>query len=184
MCLIHGKMTDEAGDATRPARCPPTYKGDEADWNEWSIVARSYIRRHGAAVPGLLREAEAKEEKVLTENLTEVALKQAGRIMSDLTALCSESALRTIMALEDTDEADNGFEAWRLLARRAQGGRGLRTMGLLQAIMDFDFRGPNYLDRLMVWKGLVREYEKRLPGDEILADDIKRASVQKRPQNF
>ena len=100
--------------------------------------------------------------------------------MSDLTALCSESALRTIMALEDTAEADNGFEAWRLLARRAQGGRGLRTMGLLQAIMDFDFRGPNYLDRLMVWKGLVREYEKRLPGDEILADDIKRASVQKK----
>jgi hypothetical protein len=111
-----------------PAKIPETYSSADNEWPEWSAIVRNFLRRHGGDVPGLLRLAEGQEEKVtLAEMDTEVARK-AGLIMGDLTSLTRAEALRLVISLEGIPEADNGLEAWRLLARRARGS-GTETLG-------------------------------------------------------
>ena len=59
----------------------------------------------------MLREAEARETPVNLRDMEDEAKVFAGKVMSDLTCLCRESALRVLSQLEGTAEVDNGFEA-------------------------------------------------------------------------
>ena len=172
-------MGDENNTNEKPARAPELYQGDENEWPEWSAVVRSYMRRHGSDVPGLLRQAERTETVLELSEMTDEAKKKAGKVMSDLTSLTRGNALRLISSLEGTPEEDNGFEAWRLLYYRATGGGTQKGLGMLTHILEYNFNDGFYLDRLTEWEALVRRYERTLDVAENIPDSVLRAAVQK-----
>ena len=80
--------------------------------------------------------------------------------MSDLASRTTCATKRAVMGIE---EDDNGFLAYRVLARRAESGADLRATTLLNHILQFDFRGRDFRDRLVQWEAPVRKYERQRP---------------------
>ena len=103
-------MTDEHP-SRGGGRSPDLYEGDETKWPEWSILVRSFLRRHRDDVPHLLRVVETQPDPLATTDMDDEVRVLAGKIMSDLTSFCRGSALRLIAQLDGGPEADNGFEA-------------------------------------------------------------------------
>ena len=54
----------------------------------------------------------------------------------------------------------------------------MRATSLLTVILKFDLSGKDFQDRLVIWEGLVRQYERQLAsGEQPLAAHIKSAAV-------
>ena len=98
-------MTDEGSSSLNlqnfpqpPAKAPDLFMGEEQAYHEWSIIARSYLRRHGSDVPGLLRQAEASETVVRTTDMTEVAKVKSGKVMRPHGTLQRKSSASHLVA--------------------------------------------------------------------------------------
>jgi len=93
--------------------------------------------------------------------------------MTDLALKTSDKARIICMSVA---EPDNGFECWRLLCKRGQGGGAALKVGLLNQILQFDFKG-DFGDRILVLEGLVRSYEKGLTDGSELDTAVKVATI-------
>ena len=154
---------------------PPRWDGGESAWPEWSFEFMQWSRRHDDTLPQLLREAAHSPQLPSMSDLSQTHQVLAGKVMTDLAVKTSGAAKRILMNLA---EDDNGFAAWHLLSRRCEVSTGMRATSLLTAILKFDFSGRDFRDRLVVWEGLVRQYERQQPtGEQTLATHIKIAVV-------
>ena len=69
-------------------------------------------------------------------------------------------------------------QSYQVLARRAESGAGLRASSLLNDILQLDFRGRDFRDRLVQWETLVRKQVRQQPRNVLpLPDNVEVAIV-------
>ena len=110
---------------------------------------------HGDAPPTsstTRKSAEAQAEPISGETLGGVdsAEELAPLVWQELVLATRGEALRIVRGAED----ENGFEAWRLLARRARGGGLSRRRALLNVLLKWKFPTATVTDQLDVTCGL------------------------------
>eukprot|EP00971_Amphidinium_carterae_P330558 6463670-Amphidinium_carterae.1 len=114
-------MTD---DTKAENRGPSRWDGSEESWQEWRFEFINWSRRHDPKCPEMLKHtAECDVDEVKTANMDADARILAGKVMTDLALKTTGAAKRLIMT---TEETENGFLAFRDLARRAEAGSGLK----------------------------------------------------------
>ncbi len=96
----------------------------------------------------------------------------AGKVWQELSLLCRGEAGRVVQSVE----IENGFEAWRLLSRRARGGGQTRAKTLLSFVLSFKFETKTILDDLNRWEKLIAQYEAGPPVREF-GDDLRVSTV-------
>ena len=97
----------------------------------------NFMRRHDALqMSTLLEAAENRREQVSVGTMEDDVRKLAGLVMTDIALKTSDRALRIVMSVA---ESDNGFEAWRLLCKKGEGGGAYKRTGLLNTILKHDF---------------------------------------------
>jgi hypothetical protein len=145
-------------------------------WNEWSPVARAYLRKaggdDGTEVLRLLVEAEATQDVIPLGTMVADRARQAGKVWQELSLMCRGEAGRVVQSVE----IENGFEAWRLLSRRARGGGQTRAKTLLSVVLSFKFDTKTILDDLNRWEKLISQYEAGPPVREF-GDDLRVSTV-------
>ena len=126
-------------------------------WNEWSPVARAYLRKSGGddgrELLRLLMEAETTQDAIPMLPMTVERARLAGKVWQELSLLCRGEAGRVVQSVE----IENGFEAWRLLSRRARGGGQTRAKTLLSVVRSFRFDTKTILDDLNRWEKLIAQ---------------------------
>ena len=145
----------------------------EEVWPEWHVIAMAYCRGVDENLPAMLKESLNQDVPPTIAALGAAGRTATSKLWATLVLLCRDSALRLIT----TDcEMDNGFEAWHRLARRARGSGALRQKGLLVQILEYEFSGGDFSDRMHVWKEMISDYERSRA--QALPDDIKMAALQ------
>ena len=136
------------------------------------MVARAWMRKSCRDITinvlSALQQAENSAVEIVLANMDDEEAKAAGVVWQELTLITRGEAGRIVAAAED----ENGFEAWRLLARRSQGGGPTRAKTLMSLILGYSFETAKIMDQLAQWERLIAQYEKGPPPKKF-DDDVK-----------
>ena len=144
---------DDTSHALQPSG-PSRWTGEEEKWVEWHFEIVQWTRRHDRRMTELMLRASEQLVPVDITDMTDEAVVLSGRLMSDLAAKTCDRARRLLMTLEDQG---NGFEAWRRLCEKGQGGGRLRKVGLLNQILQYKFQAKDFMDSFMQFEGLIKQ---------------------------
>ncbi len=112
---------------------PEAWDGSFDKWVPWKFSMMNYLRRHAPLeVTALLQASEASVVTITSSTVTSDENKKiSAQVMTDLALKTADKARRICMSVA---EPDNGFECWRLLCKRGQGGGAALKVGLLNQI--------------------------------------------------
>ena len=114
---------------------PAKFKGPESEWLSWSFVFTNFLAALDEDILRYLTVAEQFSTPLEMASLGAQAKKISSMLYSLLAQVLEGPPLRILMATRDR----NGLEAWRKLKLRYEPSMGHRTLGALQAIMNFGF---------------------------------------------
>ncbi len=100
---------------------PEVWDGSFDKWAPWKFGMMNYLRRHSPLeVTAIPMASEARTLAITYVSIgTDEHWNIAAQVMTDLALKTSDRARRICMSIS---EPDNGFEFWRLLCKRGQGG--------------------------------------------------------------
>ena len=136
---------------------PPAFNGDEAKWEDWDVKFRSWCAAMDREAAVDMARARLSEDVIDGASLGPLRAQRSARIFYALVMLSDGAALRIVRSVGD----ENGFEAYRLLARRYDPRSQARTLSKLHQILGFDFGDSSgaLLDRVTAWERLIQEYD-------------------------
>ena len=134
---------------------PPTYKGDEAGWTEWSYKFKAYVSLVSPLLALAMDDAEVHAHAPQWAYMGEVAPDDRAQLQFLLISCCEGPALQVIRAAGGRD----GVEAYRLLCRRYNPRTASRTLARLQELMSFSVSAGDALSQLTLFDRKVDEYE-------------------------
>jgi len=151
---------------------PEVFHGDQAKWSEWSYIFTSYVHGISLKMGTYMDRCAGHPTLIPTSASSDDVKEMANQLMTMLTTLCRDKALRVIKTLP-SGEHRNGFEAWRLLCKEINSAGSGRRIRFLKAFLHFNFQG-GYLDKFNIFTDLVQQYDRLDITDE-LGESIKLA---------
>jgi hypothetical protein len=153
---------------------PDVFHGDQTKWSKWSYIFTSYVHGISLKMGTCMDRCAGHPTLIPTSDGSNDVKEMANQLMTMLTTLCRDKALRVIKKLS-SGEHRNGFEAWRLLCMEYNYAGIGRRIAILKAILHFNFAG-DYLDKFNTWTDIVQQYARLGITDE-LAESVKLAIV-------
>lgn len=125
------------------------FSGEARDCHDWKFVFAAWIF---APIPEMdARLIQAGDEELRFDGFTEDAKRFSSKMMGVQVGLAQGKALRIV---QGAPRARNGFEAWRVLVHTFEADAPVRSMVMLSSVLNFDFKGPDFRDKLVEWENV------------------------------
>ena len=177
--------TGVGGSARLPL--PDKFDGKMEHWEDWSWQVKAYVSLFKIEALRVLENAEVATAQItddalerLEANETELVdtelVKFSRQLHYLLTQITSESARLVVRGNVEM----NGFESWRLLARRFSLPGTALDISLLTRVLEFKFRTEQFEQDFSEWETLKARYERQsgtaLPDSILVATLLNKTS--------
>ena len=158
--------TGVGGSARLPL--PDKFDGKMENWEDWSWQVQAYVSLFKVEALRVLEDAELASAPITDDALerleadtTELVdtelVKFSRQLHYLLTQITSESARLVVRGNTEL----NGFESWRLLARRFSLPGTALDISLLTRVLEFKFRPDHFEQDYSEWETLKARYERQ-----------------------
>ena len=145
---------------------PPIYDGNCSQFEEWKYRWTAYTGLINAAFHRLLAQAEASQQGITDQLLTDGASTPAeGQLWTRLSAelqfiLVSTTKAAAATVCRQMGINANGFETWRQIHRRFSIPVGARSIGYLTKLLKACFEEHRFEEAFASWEFEVNRYER------------------------
>ena len=147
---------------------PDKFDGKMENWEDWSWQVKAYVSLFKVEALRVLEDAELARSPITDDALerleadtTELVdtelVKFSRQLHYLLTQITSESARLVVRGNTEL----NGFESWRLLARRFSPPGTALDISLLTRVLEFKFRPDHFEQDYSEWETLKARYERQ-----------------------
>ena len=147
---------------------PDKFDGKMENWKDWSWQVKAYVSLFKVEALRVLEDAELASSPItdsalerLEADTTELVdtelVKFSRQLHYLLTQITSESARLVVRGNTEL----NGFESWRLLARRFSLPGTALDISLLTRVLEFKFRPDHFEQDYSEWETLKARYERQ-----------------------
>ena len=143
---------------------PDKFDGKMENWEDWSWQVKAYVSLFKEEALRVLEDAELASSPItdsalerLEADTTELVDTELVKFSRQLTQITSESARLVVQGNTEL----NGFESWRLLARRFSLPGTALDISLLTRVLEFKFRPDHFEQDHSEWKTLKARYERQ-----------------------
>ena len=147
---------------------PDKFDGKMENWEDWSWQVKAYVSLFKVEALRVLEDAELASAPITDDALerleadtTELVdtelVKFSRQLHYLLTQITSESARLVVRGNTEL----NGFESWRLLARRFSLPGTALDISLLTRVLEFKFRSDHFEQDYSEWETLKARYERQ-----------------------
>ena len=147
---------------------PDKFDGKMENWEDWSWQVKAYVSLFKVEALRVLEDAELASSPItdsalerLEADTTELVdtelVKFSRQLHYLLTQITSESARLVVRGNTEL----NGFESWRLLARRFSLPGTALDISLLTRVLEFKFRPDHFEQDYSEWETLKARYERQ-----------------------
>lgn len=154
---------------------PQSFSGENNDLHDWKFV---FVAWAVALMPEMdsymTQVTDGSDDELRFDEFIDDAKRLGNHMMGVLIGLTKGKALRVV---QGTPRPRNGFEAWRRLVHTHEADALVRRTLMLSSVLSYDFKGPDFRDKLVEWENKLREYELSLPAGETIGEPINIAVV-------
>ena len=147
---------------------PDKFDGKMEHWEDWSWQVKAYVSLFKIEALRVLEDAEVATAQITddalerfeaneTESVDTELVKFSRQLHYLLTQITSESARLVVRGNVEM----NGFESWRLLARRFSLPGTALDISLLTRVLEFKFRTEQFEQDFSEWETLKARYERQ-----------------------
>lgn len=134
---------------------PYSFSGEAGGLHDSKFVLTAWI---AALIPEmdarLIQAADSGDEELRFDDFAEDAKRLSTKMLGVLLRLTQGKALRVV---QGTPHARNCFDAWGRLVRTFVADAPVGRMVILSSLFSFDFKGPDFRDKLVDWEDKLRE---------------------------